>query len=178
MAFPNDMSKVIDGLSKLEASNSASYSGTVKAAARTLIRKTYTIDVPAVAANGDGAVVANISPGRRMKSAGKILGVTLKTATSITAHNTNYATFAVRPITTAGAAANVSASGTTQITGLGNQVAGVPFSLTVDTATSNNQFTAGQWLVATIAQTASGVAVGATSFSIDVEEEAADGYGA
>lgn len=177
MTFPNDMSKLVDGLAGTMASNSASFTSSVKSAGRTLIRRTYRIEVPAVAANGDGAVAANISPSVRMRTNGRVLGVYVHPRTASTANATNYATFAVRPVTTAGAAANVSASKTTELTGTGNITAGVPFALTVSTANSNNQFTAGQWLAPTVAMTASGVAVGACTFSIDVEEEASDAYG-
>lgn len=178
MAIPNDMTKIADGLAKLEASNGSGFTAGVKAASRRLIRRSYAIEVPAVLANGDGGTAANVSRAVRMPTAGRIMGVTAKATVAATAHDSNYATLRVTPISTAGAAGNTAASRNTQIVGGGNIVAGVPYSLTVDTANSNNQFTAGQWLAANVLMTASGVAMGACSFTIDVEEESSDGYGA
>ena len=48
MAYPNDMSRAVQGLSKLEGSNGEySASGPPKEAARNLIRRQYTLRKPA-----------------------------------------------------------------------------------------------------------------------------------
>ncbi len=175
MAFPNDMSRIATGLEKLEASNS-SYTANPKKAARNLIRKSYRIDSTSRLANGDDAVLANASPAIRMKNAGRVLGVNVLPRAAATKNTANYATFSVIPIAANGLAGSACASITTANTDGGSMVAGTTYPVTVVTTAGADRYTAGSWLAPLIAMTASGVAIGAASWTIDVEEEDVDGY--
>jgi len=179
MAYPNDSSRISDGLAKLEASN-PNYSGSKTAAARSLIRKTFCItQVASVLANGDDAIVANVAPSVYFKNAARIMGVTVQNRVAMTANVTNYQNFSIKPVSNVGVIGNTIASITTKPSansGTGNLVAGQKFSLVVDTTTSNDRVAAGTWVGVAIAPTAAGVAVGATSWAIDYEEEGYDGY--
>ncbi len=182
MTFPNDSSRIAQGIENLETA-SVSYTGTAPAvarASRSLIRKTYMIGtVPSVLANGDDAIVANAAPSVYFKNPVRVLGVTIQNRVALTSNNANYQNLSLKPISNVGVIGNTIATFTTKTAasgGTGNLVAGQKFSLTVDTATSNDRVAAGTWVGVAIAPTASGVAIGATSWAIDVEEEGPDGY--
>jgi hypothetical protein len=179
MTFPNDSSRIARGLANLEASAN-DYTTDSKTAARSVIRKTYCItQVASVLANGADAIVANAAPSIYFKNPVRIMGVTVQNRVALTANVVNYATFALKPVSNIGVLGNTIASITTKPSansGCGNLVAGQKFSLVVDTSNSNDRVAAGKWVGVDISQTASGVAVGATSWAIDVEEEGPDGY--
>ncbi len=183
MAFPNDSSRIAQALVNLE-SGALGYTSTVPAgpakAAQSLIRRTYCIpQVASVLANGDDAIVANVAPSVFFKNPVRVLGVTIQNRVAATAHADNYMNFSLKPVSSVGVIGNTIATFTTKTTasgGTGNLVAGQKFSLTVDTANSNNRVAANTWVGVAVAPTASGVAVGATSWAIDVEEEGPDGY--
>lgn len=176
MSFPNDMSRIAAGLEKLEVSN-PSYTANPKKAARNLIRKTYVLgQVASVLANGDDAIVANNAPSVYFKNAVRVMGVTIQNRVAVTA-SSDCMEFSLKPVTSVGvigttiAVANTDAAASS---GTGDLVAGQSFSLTVDA--DNARVAAGTWVGVAIAPIAAGVAVGATSWALDVEEEGPDGY--
>lgn len=184
MTFPNDSSRIAQGLENLETPNAGNYTATTPSgpakAARSLIRKTFCIaQVASVLANGDDAIVANAAPSVFFKNPVRILGVTVQNRVALTSNNANYQTLALKPVSNVGVIGNTIASITTKTAasgGTGNLVAGQKFSLTVDTTTNNDRVAANTWVGVSIAPTASGVAIGATSWAIDYEEEGPDGY--
>ena len=175
MGYPNDMSRTADMVAGATASNNNLTNS--KRAARNLIRKTYRLATVSQLANGSDAVAANAAPAVRMKNGGRVMGVHVYPTTGSTANGTNYATLALKPVI-AGVAGNTIASASTTVAGGGSLVAGTNYPLTVDTSSNNDRFAAGTWLAAIITMTAAGVAVGAASWAIDVEEEDVDGYAA
>ncbi len=183
MTFPNDSSRIAKALVNLE-SGASDYTSTTPSGpakgAQSLIRKTYQItQVASVLANGDDAIVANNAPSIYFKNPVRVLGVTIQNRVAVTSNAANYMNFSLKPVSNVGVIGNTIATFTTKTSasgGTGNLVAGQKFSLTVDTANSNDRVAAGTWVGVAVAPTASGVAVGATSWAIDVEEEGPDGY--
>lgn len=178
MSFPNDSSRIARGLANLEAACS-DYTGSKTAAARSFVRKTYHVQAASVLANGDDAIVANAAPSVFFKNPVRVMGVTLQNRVAVTANVTNYMNFSLKPVSGVGVIGNTIATITTKPTansGTGNLVAGQKFSLVVDTTTSNDRVAANTWVGIAVAPTAAGVAVGAMSWAIDVEEEGPDGY--
>lgn len=179
MAFPNDMSRIARGVGNLEtsATDYANAAG-AQAPARSLIRKTYLItEVPSVLANGDNAIVANAAPSVFFKQPVRIMGVTVQTRAALTANNGNYQSLSLKAVSSVGVIGNTIAIQTTKTAasgGTGNLAQGQSFSLTVDAA--NARIAAGTWVAPAIAPTSSGVAIAATSWAIDVEEEGPDLY--
>ena len=181
MAFPNDSSRIARGIQNLETSTtdytSTTPSGPAKAA-RSLIRKTYCItQVASVLANGDDAIVANAAPSVYFKNPVRVLAVTIQNRTSVTSSIANIMNFSLKPVSNVGVIGTTIATQTTKTLasgGTGNLVPGQTFSLTVDAG--NSRVAAGTWVGVAVAPSSSGVAVGATSWAIDVEEEGPDGY--
>ncbi len=179
MSFPNDSSRIARGLGNLEASTTG-YTTDADTAARSLIRKTYCItQVASVLANGDDAIVANASPGVFCKNAVRVLGVTVQARADLTEHTSDIQNISLKVVSAAGVIGNTIATANTDLVasgGVGNLIAGQSFSLTVDSTNDNFRVPAGSWMNVAIAPAASGVAIGATSWAIDVEEEGPDGY--
>ncbi len=179
MSFPNDSSRVARGVANLEASTN-DYTTTPNKAARSLIRKTYQISqVASVLANGDDAIVANAAPSIYFKNAVRVMGVTIQNRVAFTEHTSDIQNFSLKNVSSMGVIGNTIATANTDLVasgGVGNIDVGQSFSLVVDTATDNNRVAAGSWVGVAIAPAGAGVAVGATSWAIDVEEEGPDGY--
>lgn len=179
MAFPNDMSRIARGVGNLEtsATDYANAAG-AQAPARSLIRKTYLItEVPSVLANGDNAIVANAAPSVFFKNPVRVMGVTVQTRAALTSNNGNYQNLSLKAVSSVGVIGNTIAVITTKTAasgGTGNLAQGQSFSLTVDAA--NARIAAGTWVAPAIANTSAGVAIAATSWAIDVEEEGPDLY--
>ena len=179
MAFPNDMSRIARGIGNLETSapDYANAAG-AQAPARSLVRKTYHItQVASVLANGDDAIVANAAPSIFFKQPVRVMGVTIQTRAALTSNRGNFQTLALKAVSSVGVIGNTIAVQTTKTTasgGTGDLAQGQSFSLTVDAA--NARIAAGTWVAPSIAPTSSGVAIAATSWAIDVEEEGPDLY--
>lgn len=181
MTFPNDSSRIARALVNLESSTT-DYTATTpdgpEKGARSLIRKTYCItQVASVLANGDDAIVANAAPSIYFKNPVRVMGVTVQTRAALTANVGNYQSLRLKAVSNVGVIGNTIAVATTQTAasgGTGSLAQGQSFSLTVDAA--NARIAAGTWVAPAIAPTSSGVAIAATSWAIDVEEEGPDGY--
>lgn len=176
MAFPNDMSRAAASIAKLEASN-PNFSANPKTAARNLIRKSYQIESTSVLANGDNAIVANAGPSVFFKNAVRVMGVHLQTRAALTEHVSNIQTLSLKVVSNVGVIGNTIAVQNTKPVasgGVGNLAQGQHFTLTVDAA--NARVAANTWVGLAIAPSGSGVAIGALSWCIDVEEESSDGY--
>lgn len=178
MAYPNDMSEIAQGLGNLEASRNASYDSTSKEAARNLIRRTYVLRKPAADSMAADTTAYTAADQIRMPRAGRVLGAYIQPASTLTAHDTTYATINVVTGDGAAGAAVVAASQTTKITGgSGNFAAGATEALTVSATLADTRFVAGAVLSFNIAKASTGVVVPACTISVDVEEEDVDGYG-
>ncbi len=174
MAYPNDMSRIAHGLSKLESS-SDEYDGDPRDAARTLIRRTYTIEVASVLANGSNAVAPHAAPQVRMIANGRMLGAYFLPRVAATAAGADNAVMSVKSIHANGATAVTLATQTTNTTangGSGNVAPGVAVELTV-TDLANSRFTQGTIVSATTTMAGNGVAMGAGTYVFDVELEGA-----
>lgn len=180
MSFPNDSSRIARGIENLETS-CTDYTGTdpaVRRAARSLIRKTFPItQVASVLANGDDAIVANAAPSVFFKQAVRILGVNVKTRAALTEHVSNIQNLSLKKVSNVGVIGLTIATINTKPVasgGSGNLAQGQSFTLTVDAA--NALVAANSWVGVAIAPSGSGVAIAATSWAIDYEEEGPDGY--
>ena len=177
MTFPNDSSRIARGITNLETSTN-DYTTTPEKAARSLIRKTYHItEVPSVLANGDNAIVANAAPSIFFKQQVRVLGVNIKTRAALTEHASNLQNLSLKVVSNVGVIGTtiaVKKTNTVASGGTGNLAQGQSFTLTVDAA--NAVVAANTWVAPAIAPSASGVAIAATSWAIDVEEEGPDGY--
>jgi hypothetical protein len=106
------------------------------------------------------------------------MGVTIQNRLAVTAAS-DCMQFSLKNVSSVGVIGNTIAVANTDTAasgGTGDLVAGQSFSLTVDTSSDNNRVAAGSWVGVAVAPIASGVAVGATSWCIDYEEEGPDGY--
>lgn len=178
MAFPNDSSRIARGIANLETSTT-DYANAVgpRAAARSLIRRTYHLQAASVLANGDNAIVANAAPSIFFKQPVNVLGVNGKTTAALTEHVSNIQNLSLKAVSNVGVIGTTIAIKNTKPVasgGTGNLAQGQSFTLTVDAA--NARVAANTWVAIAIAPAASGVAIAATSWAIDVEEEGPDLY--
>lgn len=176
MAFPNDMSKLVAGLSKLEGSNSADYTADVPKVARQLIRRTFQLRKPAADAMAADTTAYTAADQIYMSRAGRILGAWILPQSTLTANASNFATVKVVKGDGAGGAETIMASATTEVTGTGNWAAGVPEALTVSSTLANTRIARGGVLSFSIAKAASGVAVPICSISVEIEFEDVDNF--
>jgi hypothetical protein len=176
MAFPNDLSRVVAGLSKLEGSNSADYTGSVPKAARQLIRKVVKLRKPAADAMATDTTAYTAADQEYMPCAARILGAWILPQATLTAHDSNYATVKVVKGDGAAGAETVMASVATTTTGSGNWAVGIAEALTVSSTVANTRIAKGEILAFSIAKTGSGVAVPISSISVLLELEGTDDF--
>lgn len=177
MAFPNDMSKIAGALSKLESSNSAEYTAAVPKVARQLIRRTFTLKKPAADAMATDTTAYTAAEQIYVTRAFRVLGAWIQPLSTLTAHDTNYATVQVVKGDGAAGAEAVAASVTTKITGgSGNWVAGATEAMTVSSTAANTRFARGTVLSFSIAKASSGVAVPICEITVEVELEDVDAF--
>lgn len=174
MAFPNDMSKVVAGLGKLEAS-SGEYTSTSKRAARNLIRHTFILRKPAADAMAADTTAYTAADQIRIPRACRILGANIQPLSTLTAHASNNCSVNVVKGDGAAGAAVVMATYTSDVAG-GNLAAGVTKAMTVTSTLANQRAAAGSVLSFNITKAASGVVVPILTISVDVEWEDVDGY--
>ncbi len=179
MALPNDMSHIADGIAKPEASNKPLYTHAQGSTgpARNLIRRTYILRKGAADSMASDTTAYTAADQIRMRTAGRILGANIQPLSTLTAHDTTYATVSVEKGDGAGGAGVVMASQTTKITGgSGNWAAGATEAMTISATIANTRYPIGAVLGFSIAKASTGVAVPACTISIDVEEEGTDAY--
>ena len=178
MAFPNDSSRIARGIGNLEtsATDYANARG-AEAPARSLIRKTYHIQVTAVIANSDDAVVANAAQNVFFKNPARILGVTVIPRGLTVGNASNYVTHSLRGVSNSGVNGNIIAVQKTHPVasgGPGNLANGQAFKLTVDVA--NASVLANTYVGPVVTSAGVGIAAPAATWAIDVEEEGPDLY--
>lgn len=176
MAFPNDMSKLAAGLAKLEGSNSADYTASVPKVARQLIRRTFQLRKPAADAMASDTTAYTAADQIYMTRAGRILGAWIVPQSTLTAHDSNYATVKVVKGDGAAGAETIMASVATTTTASGNWAAGVPEALTVSSTVANTRIARGNVLSFSIAKAASGVVVPICSIAVEIEFEDVDNF--
>lgn len=177
MAIPNDMTRIASGLSKVDGSNSGDYDGSVPKAARQLIRRAFKLYKPAADSMATDTTAYTAADQTYMPAAGRILGAWIQPQSTLTAHDTNYATVNVVSADNAAGSAVVMASQTTKITGgSGNWAAGVKEALTVTSTEADRHFDKGDVLSFSIAKASSGVAVPICSITVYVELEGTDDF--
>ena len=174
MALPNDSSRISRGIANLEAS-APDYANAVgsRAAARSLIRKTYHIDVPAVIANSDDAIVANAARNVFFKGPARILGVTVIPRGAKLGNASNFVTYKLQGVSNSGVNGNVIAL-LGNVGGTGNLANGQAFRLTVDGA--NARVAANTYVGPVVTSSGNGIAAPKGTWAIDVEEEGPDMY--
>lgn len=175
MGFPNDSSRIARGVGNLETA-CTDYTGTVPAAARSLIRKSYTVYKALVDGAASTATAYTAGNFIRMKNPGRILGAYVCPIAAVTADASNNATVNAVSADGLGGAAVVMASLTTDVAG-GNWAAGVTKTMTVTATAANTRYVAGAVIGFNITKAGTGVVIPAgTNIVIDVEEEGPDGY--
>lgn len=177
MAFPNDMSRLVEGVANPEGSTTKYSTATAhKKAARNLIRKTYTLVKPAADAMAADTTAYTAAFQIRMKNAGRVLGAYLQPQSTLTAHASNNCSVNVVKGDGAAGAAVVMATYTSDVAG-GNLAAGVTKALTVSATVADTRFATGSVLGFNITKASLGVVVPILSIQVDVEEEDVDAYG-
>lgn len=176
MAFPNDMFRIASALSKIEGSNSGEYDGSVPKAARQLIRRTFQLRKPAADAMATDTTAYTAADAVRMQRAGRILGAWVYPQSTLTAHDSNYATVKVVKGDGAAGAETIMASVATTTTGSGNWAAGVHEALTVSSTLANTRIAKGEVLGFSIAKAASGVVVPICCITVEIEFEGTDDF--
>lgn len=175
MANPNDLSRITDGLAKLESSRSG-YTGSKKKAARALARHSITLVKPAADAMAGDATAYTAAHQFYCEKPIKVLGVTVCPQATTAADNTDYVTISVVKGDGAGGAATTIASADTRAASLNALAAGVKETLTLSTTEADLRVAAGGVLGFALAKAGAGKIIGACSFTIHYEEEGADGY--
>ena len=178
MAFPNDMSRIASALSKVEGSNGGDYDGPVPMAARQLIRKVIKLRKPAADSMATDTTAYTAADQEYMPCAGRILGAWIQPQSTLTAHDSNYATVNVVSADNAAGTAVVMASAATTTTGTGNWAAGVKEAMTVTSTVADRRFAKGAVLGFSIAKASSGVVVPISSITVLVELEGTDDFAA
>lgn len=172
----NDMKRMAEALSRIEGSN-PEYTGSIRNAARTFIRREISLTTAATHANAGNAIAANASPYQwRAPGNGRLLTAHFIPAVAATANASDYSTIACIKTQSNGVGAGTSiATQTTKPTangGLGSLTTGGEFALTV-TDSANARFTRGQKLAPLVTMTGNGVAMGAGTLELVVELEQA-----
>lgn len=171
MSAQNDMTRIVRESSKTGGSNK-DYAADPKIAAQSLIRRTVTILLTQVNANGNNVVAANANPTQwRAPHPGRVLTCHFIPTTVATADGANNASInGVKSPANGAAGINVANANTntTANGGVGTTAAGAPVALTV-TDLANATFVKGAVLSGTITQNASGVAIGAGALEFLVE---------
>lgn len=174
MAFPNDSSRIARGITNLETStNDYANAAGPAAAARSIIRKTYRIDVDAVIANSDDAIVANAAPTVFFKGPARIMGVTIVPRNPKLGNASNFVTYKLQGVSNSGVNGNVIAV-LGNVGGTGNLANGQAFRLTVDGA--NARVAANTYVGPVVTSAGNGIAAPKGTWHIDVEEEGPDMY--
>lgn len=176
MALPNDLSRTADGLAQLQSSVPG-YSSDKKKAARALIRSEQLLIKPAADAMAADTTAYTAAMQRAIKKPIRVLGATIQPQSTLTAHDTNYATVKVVKGDGAGGAEVICASVTTQITGgSGNWTAGASEALTLSATEDNTRIPSGGVLGFSIAKAGTGVVVPICTITVFYEEEGDDGF--
>ena len=174
MAFPNDSSRIARGITNLETStNDYANAAGPAAAARSLIRKTYHLQVTAVIANSDDAVVANAAQNVFFKNPARIMGVMVIPRGPKLGNASNFGTHSLRSVSNSGVNGNIIAT-LGNVGGTGNLANGQAFKLTVDGA--NARVGANTYVGPVVTSAGNGIAIPAATWVIDVEEEGPDLY--
>lgn len=179
MAYPNDLSRIVGGLAKLEGSNpDLDGQFDAKKAARNLIRRTIVLVKPAADAMAADTTAYTAAYQYRARCAGRLLGAYLQPQGTATAHNDNFATISAQKADGAGGAGTTMASRTTDANGGGvSLAAGVTVPMTLSATVADTRYAAGAVIGFAIAKAGSGVAVPICNILLDVEEEDVDAYG-
>lgn len=174
MAIPNDSSRLARDIAGASASvpDYANARGSV-AAAMSLIRKTYHIDVNSVLANSDDAVVANAARNVFFKNPARIMGVLVIPRGQKLGNASNFVTYKLVGVSNSGTNGNVIAL-LGNVGGTGNLANGQMFALTVDSA--NARVAANTYVGPNVTSSGNGIAAPAGTWVIDVEEEGPDLY--
>lgn len=182
MSYPNDMSRLADGITAEQVSRT-DFSSSANAAktGRRLIRRTYgPLTSAALNANASNAVAPNAAPCFVPVVAGRVLGARGTVTSNVTAAGPGNATLAIVKLGTDGTTGATAASATTNTVangGIGNLTLGIPFALTASSNVANARYTANQPLALSLTENGTGVALPAGQYFLDVEEESPiDGY--
>lgn len=177
MALPNDMSRIADGLAKLEASG-PSYDadeGSLRPA-RQVIRKTLCLRKIAADSMAADTTAYTAAQMQRANVACRIIGAYFIPEGTCAADNTDYATLKVVKGDGAAGAEVIMASGDTRAASLNGLAAGVTETLALSSTVANTRIPRGSLWGFSIAKAGAGKIVPAGTFVIDYEEEGCDAY--
>jgi hypothetical protein len=174
MTVPNDSTRIARDIAGASASvpDYANARGSA-AAARSLIRKTYHIDVDAVIANSDDAIVANAARNVFFKNPARVLGITVIPRGPKLGNASNFVTYSLRNVSNSGVNGLIIAT-LGNVGGTGNLANGQAFRLTVDSA--NAVCAANTYVGPVVTSAGNGIAAPKATWAIDVEEEGPDLY--
>lgn len=173
MAYPNDMSRIAQGVGNYSADSEDITDA--KAAARSLIRKTYVLYKFAADAMASTTTAYTAAPQIVMDKAVRVLGIRIQPQAALTADASNNATVNVVKGDGAAGAAVVAASLTSDVAG-GSWVAGTTKTGTLSATIANTRIPAGSVLSFNITKGGTGVIVPICCISVDVEEEGVTSY--
>ena len=178
MTLPNDMSHIVDGVAKPEASNSAIYTHAQGSTgpARNLIRRTLVLRKPAADAMAGDATDYTAAMMERARTACRILGAYFIPEGTTVADNTDYATLNVVKGDGLAGAQVVMATGDTRAASLDGLAAGVTETLVVSATVANTRIPRGSVWGFSIAKVGAGKVVPVGTFVVDYEEEGTDAY--
>jgi hypothetical protein len=174
MPYPNDMSRIAQGVGNYSASKT-DMTAAASIAGRNLIRRTYVLRKEAADAMAADVTAYTAADQMVMRVPGKVLGIRIQPRAALTANASNNATINVVSADGLGGAAVIAASYTSDVAG-GNLAAGVTKAGALSATAANTRFAVGQVLSFNIAKGGTGVVVPILSISVDVEEEGTDGY--
>lgn len=175
MALPNDLTRISDGIAGNNAAKN--FGSNAKRAARTMIRDSFVLIKPAVDGLASTTTVYTAGFAIRMPRAARILGAAFVPSGAATADAANTATLNVVKGDGLGGAEVIMASYTSNVAG-GSLAAGVVKALTVSATLVNTRIPAGSVLAFSISKAGTGVAIPPGNFTVDLEWEDVDGYGA
>jgi hypothetical protein len=175
MAYPNDVSRVAEGLS-----NSVGSSKDItnpKGAAKRLIRRTVILRKPAADAMAADATAYTAAEMVYLFAPCRVLGAKLLPQSTLTAHASNNAVVNVVKGDGAAGAAVVIATYTSDVAG-GNLAAGTTKAMSLTTTEADTRIPTGGVLGFNVTKGGTGVVVPVSAISVEIEYEGVDAFGA
>lgn len=174
MPYPNDMSRLAQGVANYSASKT-DMTAAASIAGRNLIRRTYVLRKEAVDGAAGTLTAYTAADQITMARACKVLGFRVQPRGTLTAADATAAVVNVVKGDGLGGAAVICATLTTNVAS-GDWVVGASKAGALSATAADTRIPAGGVLGFSIAKTSTGTAVPICSICVDVEEEGTDGY--
>ena len=176
MAYPNDVSRIAEGVASYSGSN-----GNVtdpKGAGKRLIRRTLVLRKPAADAMAADPTAYTAAEMIYAWAPLRVLGAKIVPQSTLTAHASNNASVNLVKGDGAAGAAVVIATYTSDTVTADNLAAGVPEDMVLTSTAADTRIPIGGVLGFNITKAASGVVVPILAISVEVEYEGVDSFGA